>query len=107
MDIARPFGVPERAMLTLARRETTLMLKLMTAPPNDLGKKGEMTKVSPTLDRATGDTADLRFYTSNDGKRTYLRVWETAAAPTQQDAARWYEVQAAPAAQPEDVTKKK
>lgn len=83
------------------------MLKLMTAAPNDLGKKGEITKVSPTLDRATKDTADLRFYSSNDGKRTYLRVWETAAAPNAQDGARWYEVVEAPIAQPEEATTKK
>jgi hypothetical protein len=83
------------------------MLKLMTAAPNDLGKKGEVTKLSPTLDRATKDTADLRFYSSNDGKRTYLRVWETATVPTAQDAARWYEVVEAPAAAPEEAATKK
>lgn len=66
------------------------MLKLLGKNPDDLGKRGEIAKNSPALDRMTGDTADLRFYSSNDGKRTYLRVWETqASAP---DAARWYEV---------------
>jgi hypothetical protein len=71
------------------------MLKLLKAAPQDLGKKGEITKLSPTLDRATKDTADLRFYTSNDGKRTYLRVWETG--DDGKEAARWYSCEEAPA----------
>lgn len=72
------------------------MLQLLPTAPGDLGKKGEVTKFSPTLDRATTDQSDLRFYTSEDGKRTYLRVWEhpAPATPTAvtQGTARWYAV---------------
>lgn len=74
------------------------MLQLLTSAPADLGKRGEVTKLSGGLDRATKDIGDLRFYTSNDGKRTYLRVWEhpsaaqTKPGETTDGSARWYEV---------------
>lgn len=83
------------------------MLKFLQKAPDDLGKKGEITKISPVLDRQTKDTADLRFYSSNDGRRTYLRVWETATVPNGKDEARWYVVEEAPAAAPEEAPTKK
>lgn len=83
------------------------MLKPMVKAPDDLGKKGEISKLSGVLDRTTKDEADLRFYSSNDGRRTYLRVWETPEA-TGGGAARWYEVIAAPvAADTSDAATKK
>lgn len=66
------------------------MLKLLDAgAPPDLGKNGEITKHSPTFDRITGDTADLRVYRSSDGAKDYVRIWEGA---TEGGAARWYEI---------------
>jgi hypothetical protein len=90
------------------------VLQLLKQAPSDLGKKGEITKLSAGLDRATKDDGDLRFYASNDGKRTYLRVWEhpsaeeTKPGQTSDGAARWYEVIEPKALPAEDVgTKKK
>lgn len=84
------------------------MLKLLPKAPDDLGKKGEISKLSGVLDRATKDEADLRFYSSNDGRRTYLRVWETGSeAPGKGDGARWYECIAAPVAPTEEAATKK
>lgn len=71
------------------------MLKPMAAPPADLAKpKSEVQKHNGALDKITGDTADLRVHTSQDGKKKYLRVWESplrGAAPAT-DGPVWYEI---------------
>lgn len=80
------------------------MLKPLAAAPTDLGKKGEVTKHSGALDRMTGDSGDLRIFTSSDGKRTYVRVWEGAI---EGGTVRWYEcAKDAEGEQPSAATKK-
>jgi hypothetical protein len=51
------------------------MLRLLNEAPDDLGKRGEISKHSPAFDRITEDIADLRVFASNDGSKRYLRVW--------------------------------
>lgn len=68
------------------------MLRPMTTSPTDLAKpKSIVAKHNSTLDKITGDMADLRVHTSQDGSKKYLRVWETPATGDK-ESARWYEI---------------
>lgn len=75
-----------------------MLTKLTTAP--EIGKNSEITKHSGRLDAATGDTGDVRLYTSKDGKTTYLRVWSHTDASDATGSAEWYEVKRAEAISP-------
>lgn len=63
------------------------MLQVLTTPPTDLGKSGEVRKHSGALDRITGDHGDVRVYASADGTKNYLRIWEGSADA---GVGRWY-----------------
>lgn len=71
------------------------MLKLLTNPPTNLGKEPEVTKESNGFDRATTDKADLRTFSSADGKQKYLRVWHSSASAPAGEAS-WFEISKAP-----------
>lgn len=81
------------------------MLKLLTTPPTNLGKEPEVTKESNGFDRATNDKADLRTFSSSDGKQKFLRVWASSASKPEGEAT-WFEITKAPE-KPKDPTREK
>ncbi len=68
------------------------MLKQLTTPPTNLGKRAEIAKDSRPLDRITGDAADLRTYESADKRQKYLRLWSFDGSTHSTGKETWYEV---------------
>jgi hypothetical protein len=81
------------------------VLKPLPGKPENL--RDAPRKQNDALDRVIGDTADLRIYTSADGKTRYLRVWQGDPKRDEsgKSGATWFEIVEAnaPAAEPASV----
>lgn len=66
------------------------MLKPLIAKPS--AELREEKRTAASLDKATGDRADLRTYVTADGKSRYLRVWVGDPKLDEAGGPKWYEI---------------